>query len=482
MVASGKKFSLWKILLLVILSSIILFIATFNLNTYRDTVLAKVNEASPVTVKFDGIHYRLTSPGHFELENLHIHNDDNSLDVTLNTLMLNFDVAALWSDQVIVNSLKLGDAKVNVTKAALDALSPANSEKPADDKESAPLPVKHVAMNEFSLNSLQLNTDIPGKEVAIQKLSVKVFDGIFVQNSAFSLGKLQLTSNVNVEGIQFDKHDLGVVKADFHLNDGQLTLTQLLADSQFAQADAQATVNLLDPVMPTNVRIQSSQVHLAPIFDALGKQSISATGDISLSGKVDVSPLQPTEQLITNTAATLALESTKLTIEGIDLDNAIGSLQDSQNAGLMDIGGFMLTGPIGLVAGQMLDLGSGAIGTGGGTTLITGLGVHTTLNNGVVDITDTAIATSKHRVSFAGGFDIPNLAFNDLTFNILDEKGCATLQQTLKGSINNPQSAVTDTLLGSLVNPLLNFAKKAGNIVDDSCKPVYKGQVKHPVR
>lgn len=481
MATHGKKFSLWKILLVLVFSAIVIYIATFNLNHYRTKILSEVNKVAPVTVNMERIDYKLTAPGHFALSNLHVYNTDKTLDITLDSLILQFDVNALFSDNVIVESLVLGDANINVSKAALDGLTASKIEEEEASVEAKLLPMKRVAVSDFSLNSLRLTTDIPGKPFSINTLSVKVFDAIFVQNQRFSLEKLQLTSNVVVEGIKFDNIDVGNVKTDFHLHDGQLTLNQLLADSQFAQADAQATVNLLDAELASTVQIQSSDIHLAPIFDVIGKQAISATGDVSLTGKINVSPLQKPDVLIKETEAKVALESTKLTIEGLDLDNAIGSLKDSQSAGLMDIGGFMLTGPIGLVAGQLLDLGSGALGTSGGTTLLTGLAIHTDIKSGVVTLSDTAIATSKHRVSFSGGFDIPQLAFNDLTFSVLDEKGCATLQQTLKGSINNPQSAVTDTLIGSLVNPLLNFAKQAGAVVGSECEPVYKGRVKQPV-
>lgn len=480
MVASGKTFSLWKVILLLVVAGIIVFITTFNVNNYRETILFEANKAAPVTISFDRLDYRLTSPNHLVLENLHIHNSDKSLELTLDKLALIFDLNALFSKQVIIESLILGNADVKVSKAALAALQSTNTAEPETEKP-APLPVKRVAMRDFELQSLRIQTDIPGKPLLIEKINMKVFDAIFVKNQAINFEEIQLTSNITVDGIVFDAIEIGNALADFHLNDGQLTLNQLNTESPFVDAKAQATVNLLDPKLASTIKLESSSVHLAPIFNVIGKQAVSATGDMSLTGRIDVAPLQETAALIKTTVASLKLESTKLTIEGLDLDNAIGSLKDSQHAGLLDIGGFMLTGPIGLVAGQMLDLGSGALGTSGGTTVLTGFAVHADLKEGVVNLTETALATSKHRVAFTGGFDIPQLAFNDLTFSVLDEKGCASLQQTLKGSIKNPQSAVTDTLLGSLVNPLLNFAKKAGNIVDDSCKPVYSGQVKHPV-
>ena len=165
-------------------------------------------------------------------------------------------------------------------------------------------------------------------------------------------------------------------------------------------------------------------------------------------------------------------------VKGLNLNSALTALKDSQQTSLLDIGGYVLTGPLGLIAGQLLDL-SGGITALGGETQIQHLSLQSRFDQGLVDVTNTALATDEYRIALKGKLDPLQQHFEQFQFAILDAQGCAQVSQTLNGPMDEPSSAVASNLLASIASPLTDVVTSVSNQLK-GCDVFYQGPVSAP--
>ena len=177
----------------------------------------------------------------------------------------------------------------------------------------------------------------------------------------------------------------------------------------------------------------------------------------------------------------VSLRGENLSVEGMDIDRVLSSADQAMKLNLVDVGAFVLAGPLGSAATKGYGFAGikEAAGVGGETT-VTKLVSDWTVRNGIAETRDVAFATRKNRIALRGSLDIVNERFVDVTVAVLDAKGCAKLQQRITGPFRNPQVDKISSL-ESLIAPVLGLFKETRRFVDHSeCKPFYTGSVPQP--
>lgn len=172
-----------------------------------------------------------------------------------------------------------------------------------------------------------------------------------------------------------------------------------------------------------------------------------------------------------------------ITLHRLNVNKVLRSFLDSQNFGLLDLGGFLLAGPLGLLASQGVSLQDtlSHLGADEGDTQFTHLNVDVNIDKGVVTTKDVAAATLQYRFAFNGVIDLGKQQFKDFKFDIINEKGCSEYGQTLNGNLLSPDietfTAAFDAVTGSIVGL---FKQGVGLITGGACSAVYQGVVPHP--
>ena len=93
---------------------------------------------------------------------------------------------------------------------------------------------------------------------------------------------------------------------------------------------------------------------------------------------------------------------------------------------------------------------------------------------------DVAMATKENRVALRGGLDFVNDQFNEVTLALVDAKGCAKVQQKIRGSFQSPVIEKPN-LLTTLAGPALRLLKKGSDLVlGGQCDVFYAGSVAAP--
>jgi AsmA family/AsmA-like C-terminal region len=201
-----------------------------------------------------------------------------------------------------------------------------------------------------------------------------------------------------------------------------------------------------------------------------GRMDLSAT--LTTQGKA-VKDMQQAMQ------GKVSLRGKDLTFNGGDLDQQFARFESSQNFSLIDVGGVLLAGPLGLLVTKGYDFASISQGAQGRSEIRT-LVSDWKIEHGVARAEDVAMATKENRVALKGGIDWANDRFDDVTIALIDTKGCVKVQQKLRGTLQQPV-VEKPGLLQALTGPAVRLLKKGSDLlVGDACEVFYAGAVAAP--
>ena len=89
------------------------------------------------------------------------------------------------------------------------------------------------------------------------------------------------------------------------------------------------------------------------------------------------------------------------------------------------------------------------------------------------------MATNEHRIALKGGLDFVNERFDDVTVALIDAQGCPRVQQTIRGSFQNPV-VEKPSVLTFLAGPALKLFNQAKDLFRGRCVVFYAGAVAPP--
>jgi uncharacterized protein involved in outer membrane biogenesis len=176
----------------------------------------------------------------------------------------------------------------------------------------------------------------------------------------------------------------------------------------------------------------------------------------------------------------LSLNGENLTLYNIDIDALIMKYERSQNVNLVDVGAFLLAGPIGPLLTKSYNFTSLYQESQGGKGIIRKLVSIWKVKSGIAEARDVALASKKQRIAMKGGLNFINERFVDVTVAVLDKRGCAVYSEKVHGPFHKPQiekESIFKSIAGSVLKPLGNAWKF---IQGEKCTVFYSGSVAQP--
>jgi AsmA protein len=221
------------------------------------------------------------------------------------------------------------------------------------------------------------------------------------------------------------------------------------------------------------IRYAVMQLHVDDLFQSLlpgkvGEGALDFTADLSMHGR-DAVEMTRTAQ------GEASLRGENLQIAIGDLDEKLSRYESSQNFNLVDVGAFFIAGPLGAVATKGYDFAGVFQGTKGNTEIRV-LVSDWKVANGVARAQDVAMATKENRLAMRGSLDFVNREFDDVTVAILDHKGCARVEQRIRGPFGKPE-VEKPNVLASLTGPISSLFGKAKKLLGGNCEVFYAGSV-----
>lgn len=277
--------------------------------------------------------------------------------------------------------------------------------------------------------------------------------------------------------VRKDGFTVSDVKLSAQMKEGILDLKPLTMRVFDTLGSGSVRADFSGPVARYHVGYTLSQFPVEAFLETLSQKKV-ATGQMDFSA--DLSTQGSTvKEMLQGMKGQVSLRGKSLTLNGSDLDREFERFESSQTFNLVDAGAFFFAGPLGLVVTKGYDFASLAQSPGGSSEIQTLVSAWT-VERGVAQARDVAMATNQNRVALQGRLDFVNDRFDEVTMALVDSKGCAKVQQKISGTFQSPVVAKPD-LVTSLAGPALRLLKKGADLLTGAqCNVFYAGSVAAP--
>lgn len=484
-----------KTLLIIILLPIVgalLFAVLWNPNWFKNDIDEQLQHVPHIGIQFEQIDHSLLRPGKLGINDIVL--DGDLVKGSIASLQLEVAVSPAFEKRVVIERVTLVNPVLHVNMTAVNHLAQENSNQETehaakdsteDTQPDSPLPLVSAVLKHFAIEN-GLIKDVSEQQLfSLSGLDITLESVHLVQQhrliTAANLPPVAL--QISIKDTFFKQQPLGAINLEANGNAKQMRLEQLSMKTPQSQLVLNGSIDSPLDSPTVSVNIQPSVVTLDDFSGFYGDLPITPAGTIDISGELQPLMVQDdVTSMLQNLNGSLSLGLEQGLLRGIDINQIVAAIKESRETDMKDIGTFLVSGPIGMLASQFVDLGwgSGSVNSEY-QTAVPQLRFNSAIENGVLNLQDTAFATDQYRMAFDGGIDAGNASFSDFTFSILDSAGCADIQQTLNGPMDDPSSAVTDTLVETLISPLKGLLKNVANQIK-KCQPVYQGDVAHPTK
>ena len=258
--------------------------------------------------------------------------------------------------------------------------------------------------------------------------------------------------------------------------DGVLELNPVTMRLFGGQGSGSLRADLSGSVPRYRVRYSLSRFRIEEFFKVLSPKGI-AKGPMDLSATLSMRGKTASEMKRTADGE-VSLRGEDLTISGVDLDRTFSRYEASQSFNLVDVGVFFIAGPFAPMITKGYTFASLFRGSGG-SSRIRMLISHWKVERGIARAKDVAMATNEHRVALTGSLDFVNERFDDVTMAVVDERGCVTVRQKIRGSFRKPVVEKVN-VIQSVAGPVLKLFRQAKKLLGGKCEAFYAGSVAPP--
>lgn len=409
---------------------------------------------------------------HVTLKDVHILNRGEDV-VSARDATLGIDFLPLLRKEVRIGKIALKQPIISVVQERNGSF---NFEKPPAARGTLPFP----DLTDLSLSGGTLNyTDKKsGTRFVATGCSLSAHRmGPAGGKSADLRRNLSFTAEVACRAIRRNDFTMSDVKFAADGRNGIIDLKPVTMRVFGTQGSGSIHANFAGAIPVYYVRCFLPQFHIGEFFKTITPQKVAAgtmdfSANLSMQGKT-------VHEMIQSMTGKLLLTGENLTLNGSDLDREFARFSSSQNFNLVDVGAFFFAGPFGLAITKGYNFANLLRGSGGSSKIIK-LVSEWNVKHGVAQAQDVAMATKRNRIALHGGLDFVSGRFKDVTVALIDDKGCARVQQKITGSFGKPV-VEKPSIFKTLTGPVLKLLKKGRELFPGGqCTVFYSGSVAPP--
>lgn len=449
----------------------VIFVLTFDINSYKPRIEAAVSTASGMKVRVNGKMKLSLFPGaSISLEDILI--QSKGADVaSAKKAEVEIRLLPLLRRKVLIQQVRLVTPSFFITK---DRSGRFNFET-AEKKPAPAVPFEIEKIFIKGGHALYLDEKSGGKteakacDLSIQNLS---------SGRAESFGALSFDGHLSCEEVKAQELRISDIRVDIKARGGKFEANPFTM--KIFGGNCKGSIK---GVMTGESREYSIDFAITKFRfeDVLGtfNQKKSVHGELDL--KAHLAMKGKTANELTRTAqGDVSLRGHNLSLERLDIDRMLKKYEKSQNFNLVDLGTFFVVGPLGILLTKGYDFGSAYKESLGGASTILKLVSGWKVRNGIAEAEDVAFITSKNRVALNGKLDFVHDRFEDVTVAVLNANGCATHSQRIHGSFNKPKIDKPNSFR-SLMGPLISLATKSYDMLKGGrCEVFYRGSLAQP--
>lgn len=456
--------SLAALLVLVIVASVLL-----SRVDVRSRVEGFASEATGLTVAVGGkASVRLLPTLHVALQGVSVRNGPAEI-ASIGQADLGIAAWPLLRRQVSVNRLMLRDVNVTIERSREGRFNFS-----AGRKEAGTIPasgLERLSLANASFRYLNRETD---KEVSASRCTL---DGRDLQWSAGPaadfLKHLSLAAEATCAEIRNEAFVGTDVAGSVKGGQGLFAFAPLTMEVMSGKGAGSVEAQFTQQIPAFRVRYAVTALRLEDLFRSLspgkrGEGNLDLTLDLAMRGF-------NAREMTRTVRGEASLRGEGLEVAIGNLDEKLERYESSQNFNLVDLGAFFIAGPLGTAVTKGYNFANVFRDTEGTTTIRT-LVSEWHVEDGMALAGDVAFATEENRLALKGKLDFVSKAFDDVTVAVLDDQGCAAIEQKIRGPFDAPE-IVKPNVIASLTGPFSNVLRGAKRIVGVKCDPFYQGSV-----
>lgn len=451
------------------------FVLTFDMDTYKPRIEASASDASGMNVSINGrIKLMLFPSAGALLEDIVIQNREADIAL-IKKIEVGIELLPLLKREMVIRQIRIVDPELNISKDKNGRFNFETPEKQPAGKGTAPghFQVGKIIVKKGHVRYLD---EISGVKSEVKGCDLAIHD-LYTDGSEFP-DTLSFDGSLSCAEAMTGGVGISDIRADIKTRAGRFEIDPMTM--KIFGGDGRGIIIGLTPALDSeySVELIISNFNFEEMLGSLGqKESIRGKGDLKSNLTLKGSK---TDEIIRNANGEISLRGRALLLEGIDIDLMLEKYEKSQKGNLVDVGAFLIAGPLGTVLTKGYDFGSVYKESKGGESKIEQLVSNWKISNGIASAEDVAFTTRKNRIALKGDLDIVRDRFEDVSVAVLDARGCAVYSQKIHGEFKNPQID-KPSILGSLLGPITSLIKKPIEMLEgNKCEVFYHGSLEHP--
>jgi uncharacterized protein involved in outer membrane biogenesis len=392
------------------------------------------------------------------------------------TLRIRVDLSALIKGQVLVRTLNMEKPKFTITRLENHTwnIETTKREKKETTGESPfLLPIVNIRDGYLILRTVENLLEMRGINLTARDLALAE------DNGRPLLARLSLTGDFICPELSYnDKTIIRDFASHLQGTTGSFTFDQVTFPAFGGTAAGKLEANMGDESPLFGVHLVLSRIRAGDFFASMTKEEL-LHGEMELA--LDLTARGVTQQeLLHSINGKASMTGRDLTTTRLDLDNLVEDFIQSQRFNLVDLGAFMIIGPLGPVLTRSYDFSMLVYSAQGGSSEVRQLVSLWEIDAGRAVARDVALATGKSRIAMSGEVDIGAKSFRKLVVAVVDANGCALVRQEMDGPFESPE-VKEPSFIKSAAGPLINIFKGTVKfITGEKCEVFYNGSVAAP--
>lgn len=444
----------------------VVFVLTFDINSYKPRIEAAASTASEMTVSVNGkMKLSLFPVPRISIEDILM--QKKGADVaSIKKVEVEIRLLPLLRRKVLVKQVRLDIPTLFITKERSGRFNFERAKKKPFEIKKIIIQGGHVLYLDEKSGG---KTEAKDCALSIQNLS---------SGRGVSFGALSFDGHLSCKEVKAQELRISDVRVDMKAHGGKFEAAPFTMKIFGGNCKGGIKGMLTGESREYSIDLAITKFRFEEVLGTFNQKK-SVHGELDIKSHLAMKGKNTTE--LTRTArGDVSLRGHNLSLESLDIDSVLQKYEKSQNFNLVDLGAFFIVGPLGAVLTKGYDFGSAYKESLGGESTILKLVSDWKVRNGIAEAADVAFITSKNRVALNGKLDFVNDKFEDVTVAVLNANGCATHSQRIRGSFNKPKIDKPN-IFRSLMGPIISLATKSYDMLKGGrCEVFYQGSLTQP--
>lgn len=467
--------------------AVIIFVLTFDINSYKSRIEAAASTASGMKVRVNGKMKLSVFPvTSISIEDILIQNKDADV-ASVKKAEVEIRLLPLLRREVYIQQVRLDTPSLFITKDKSGRFNFETAEKKL--APTGPFEMKKIFIK--GGRALYLDEKSGGKveakdcDLSIQNLS---------SGRGESFSALSFDGYLSCGEVKAQELKISDVRVDMKVRGGKFDADPFTMKIFGGNCRGSIKGMMTGESREYAIDLVLTKFRFEEVLETF-KQKKNIHGELDLKSHLTAKG-KTTDEMKRTAQGEISLRGQALLIKGIDIDRTLEKYDKSQHFNLVDLGAFLIAGPL---VGTMLiggygmvtplestllakgyDFGSAYTASLGGESTIRKLVSDWEVKNGISEAQDVAFTTSKNRIALKGKLNFVHDRFEDVTVAVLNADGCAAYSQTISGSFNKPKIDKPN-IFRSLMGPAISLATKSYEMLKGGkCEIFYRGSLAQP--